>query len=68
MSETGYLVSPIYDQEVTDDLVENCRALAREQAEREGAVLSSEAPRVTHLTYPNNGGTPVRCLRFEMTR
>lgn len=66
MSTFGYTVSPIFDEEVTDDLIERCRVDARASAEREGAVLTETAPRVTHMTFPKLGS--VRCLRFEMTR
>jgi hypothetical protein len=66
MPETGYTVSPIFDEEVTDDLIERCRIDALESADNVGAVLSESPPRVTEMTFPKLG--LVRCLRFEMTR
>lgn len=68
-SEIGYVVTPIGDEEATDELIESHRPNAIEGAARQGGVLTARPPRVTHLTYTVGGeSTPVRCLQWEMTR
>ena len=66
MPEIGYTISPIFDEEVTDELIGRCRVDARARAERDGAMLTGAPPEVAEMMLPPLG--LVRCVRFEMTR